>query len=106
MIMSPVCTDLDKNGLNRNGISKSQKQTLKFLNHSKTVEPFPKISRSIFKKKGKEEITQLYYARNNIITEEMEFCAIRENEEEKTYWRKFKKEDLVTEIRQRANSIG
>ena len=68
---------------NRNGISKSQKQTLKFLNHSKTVEPFPKISRSIFKKKGKEEITQLYYARNNIITEEMEFCAIRENEEER-----------------------
>ncbi len=82
---------------NRNGISKSKKQTLKFLNHSKTVEPFPKISRSIFKKKGKEEITQLYYARNNIITEEMEFCAIRENEgRERLIGDKFKKEDLVT----------
>ena len=52
----------------RTGISLSQKENLKFLNHSKTVEPFPNITQSIFKKKGKDEITQLFYARNNIIT--------------------------------------
>ena len=81
----------------RTGISKSQKENLKFLNHSKTVEPFPNITQSIFKKKGKDEITQLFYARNNIITEEMEFCAIRENEgRERLIGEKFKKEDLVT----------
>ena len=81
----------------RAGISLSQKQNLKFLNHSKTVEPFPNITQSIFKKKGKDEITQLFYARNNIITEEMEFCAIRENEgRERLIGEKFKKEDLVT----------
>ena len=81
----------------RTGISLSQKENLKFLNHSKTVEPFPNITQSIFKKKGKDEITQLFYARNNIITEEMEFCAIRENEgRERLIGEKFKKEDLVT----------
>ena len=81
----------------RTGISLSQKENLKFLNHSKTVEPFPNITQSIFKKKGKDEITQLFYARNNIITEEMEFCAIRENEgRERLMGEKFKKEDLVT----------
>ena len=76
----------------RAGISLSKKENLKFLNHSKTVEPFPNITQSIFKKKGKDEITQLFYARNNIITEEMEFCAIRENEgREQLIGEKFKK---------------
>ena len=36
-------------------------------------------------------------AKNNIITEEMEYCAIRENEgREKLIGKHFKKEDLVT----------
>ncbi len=82
---------------NRTGISQSQKQKLKFLNYSKNIEPFPNINKTIYKKKGNDEITQFFYAKNNIITEEMEFCAIRENEgREKLIGEKFKKEDLVT----------
>ena len=71
---------------NRVGIVRSEKQKLRFLNYSKNVEPFPNINNKIFKKKKNNEITQLFYARNNIITEEMEFCAIRENEGRKTDW--------------------
>ncbi|MEC8265586.1 MAG: phosphomethylpyrimidine synthase ThiC [Pseudomonadota bacterium] len=82
---------------NRVGIVRSEKQKLRFLNYSKNVEPFPNINNKIFKKKKNNEITQLFYARNNIITEEMEFCAIRENEgREKLIGSKFKKKDLVT----------
>ena len=82
---------------NRDGIEKTQKQNLKFLNASKNVERFPNLNNLIYKKNKKSEITQLFYARNNIITEEMEFCAIRENEgREKIIGDKFKKEDLVT----------
>ena len=82
---------------NRNGIISSSKDELKFLTPSKKVKPFPKLTKNIFKKNKDDEITQLYYARNNIITEEMEYCAIRENEgREKIIGKKFKKEDLVT----------
>ena len=82
---------------NRNGIISSSKDELKFLTPSKKVKPFPKLTKNIFKKNKGDEITQLYYARNNIITEEMEYCAIRENEgREKIIGKKFKKEDLVT----------
>ena len=83
--------------VNRTGIYQSNKQNLKFLNYSKTVEPFPNIDNTINKRKANNEITQFYYAKNKIITEEMEFCAIRENEgREKLIGEKFKKEDLVT----------
>ena len=82
---------------NRNGIISSSKDELKFLTPSKKVKPFPKLTKNIFKKNKGNEITQLYYARNNIITEEMEYCAIRENEgREKIIGKNFKKEDLVT----------
>ncbi len=82
----------------RNGIKKVKKTKLKFLDHSKCkVRTFPLIPKSIFKKEYKKEITQLYFAKNNIITEEMEFCAIRENEgREKLVGSFLKKEDLVT----------
>ena len=82
---------------NRNGIISSSKDELKFLTPSKKVKPFPKLTKNIFKKNKGNEITQLYYARNNIITEEMEYCAIRENEgREKIIGKNFKREDLVT----------
>ena len=81
----------------RNGIYQSEKQNLKYLNTSKNVDCFPNLNNLIYKKNNKSEITQLFYARNNIITEEMEYCAIRENEgREKIIGERFKKEDLVT----------
>ncbi len=81
----------------RKGIKESSKTKLKFLDHSKCkVRTFPSIPKKILKKND-EEITQLYYARNNIITEEMEYCAIRENEgREKLVGKFIKKEDIVT----------
>ena len=83
--------------IKRKGITKSKKQNLKYLNYSKNVEPFPNLKNKIFKKKENNQITQFFYAKNNIITEEMEFCAIRENEgRERLIGEKFKKEDLVT----------
>ena len=68
-------------------LKKHKKQNLKFLNASKNVERFPNLNNLIYKKNKKSEITQLFYARNNIITEEMEFCAIRENEGRENNWR-------------------
>lgn len=38
------------------------------------------VSRKIRRAKAKHNITQLYYARNGVITPEMEFVAIRENQ--------------------------
>ena len=82
---------------NRKEISKSAREKLKYLVKSSTVDPFPKVGKEIYKKKKNLQLTQLYYAKQNIITEEMEYCAIRENEgREKIIGEKFKKEDLVT----------
>ena len=83
---------------NRSGITESKKTELKFLDHSKCkVRTFPSIPERILKRKNNNEITQLYYARNNIITEEMEYCAIRENEgREKIIGTFLSKDDLVT----------
>ena len=82
---------------NRDGILNCPKEKLNFLEESKTVEKFPEVKNSVFKKKENSEITQLFLAKNNIITEEMEYCAIRENEgREKLIGKHFKKEDLVT----------
>ena len=81
----------------RKGVIKSSRQNLKYLVKSKTVEPFPNIRKEIYKKSRKNELTQIYFAKNKIITEEMEYCAIRENEgREKIIGDKFKKEYLVT----------
>ena len=92
---------------NRDGIEKTQKQNLKFLNASKNVERFPNLNNLIYKKNKKSEITQLFYARNNIITEEMEFCAIRENEgREKIIGDKFKKRrSCYSRVCERSDSI-
>ncbi|MFL2661653.1 MAG: phosphomethylpyrimidine synthase ThiC [Alphaproteobacteria bacterium] len=81
----------------RVGLGKTKKTKLKFLDHSKCeVKTFPSIPKEVLKKE-KNEITQLYFARNNIITEEMEYCAIRENEgREKLVGKFIAKEDLVT----------
>ena len=57
---------------------KTELKISKFKNSK--VKTFPNVSKQIFKKKNDKEITQLYYARNQIITPEMEYCAIRENE--------------------------
>ncbi len=83
---------------NRNGLSESSKTELKFLDHSKCkVRTFPSTPKRILKKKINNEITQLYYARNNIITEEMEYCAIRENEgREKLVGTFINQKDLIT----------
>ncbi len=81
----------------REGLMKSIKTQLKFLKESKVVEKFPSVKKNIFKKKTNSQITQLFFARNNIITEEMEYCAIRENEgREKLIGKQFKSEDLVS----------
>ena len=82
----------------RNGISRNNKMKLKYLDHSKCkVKAFPSIPTKIFKKKGKQDLTQLYFARNGLITEEMEYCAIRENEgREKLAGKFIKEKDLIT----------
>ena len=82
----------------RDGIEETSKIKLKFLDHSKCkVRTFPSIPKNILKREKNSEITQLYFARNNVITEEMEYCAIRENEgREKLIGKLIKKEDIVT----------
>ncbi len=92
-------TKVRKNWLKfRNGLKITEKTELKFLDHSKCkVKTFPSIPKTIYKKCKDKEITQLYFARNKVITEEMEYCAIRENEgREKLIGSLIKKEDLVT----------
>ena len=83
---------------NRKGIKETSKTKLRFLDHSKCkVRTFPSIPKKILKRDQMSEITQLYFARNNIVTEEMEYCAIRENEgREKLIGKFIKKEDIVT----------
>ena len=83
---------------NREGLDVSLKTELKFLDHSKCkVKTFPSIPKNVYKKSSNKEVTQLYFARNNIITEEMEYCAIRENEgREKLVGTFIKEKDLVT----------
>ena len=81
----------------RKGLISTVKSKLNFLEESKVVEKFPSVKKNIFKRKINNQITQLFFARNNIITEEMEYCAIRENEgREKLIGKRFKKEDLVS----------
>jgi len=81
----------------REGLTTSIKSKLNFLKESKVVEKFPSVKKNIFKKKPHNQITQLFFAKNNIITEEMEYCAIRENEgREKLIGKRFKKEDLIS----------
>lgn len=83
---------------NRPNIKKRKKTKLKFLNSSNNKgKIFSKSPKEIFIRKDKSEITQMYYAKKGIITEEMEYCAIRENEQrEKVLNKNFTSKDLVT----------
>ena len=79
-------------------IEKSKKSKLKFLNSKNSKgEVFPKKITNILKAKKGKQITQIYLAKQGVISEEMEYCAIRENEgREKLIGNGFKKEDLVS----------
>jgi phosphomethylpyrimidine synthase len=83
---------------NRKGIIKSSKTDLKYIELSKSkVKPFPSTPKKILKKEENRQITQIFFARNNVITEEMEYCAIRENEGREKLLNNFvSKKDLVT----------
>ena len=82
----------------RNDTIECKKTELKYLNlENSKVKIFPNVSKNVLKKKSNKEITQMYYARNSIITPEMEYCAIRENENrESLLGKNFKEADLVT----------
>ncbi len=82
----------------RNGISTTTKQKLILSDaEDKNLEYFPNQNPEIFKADKNHQITQLFYARHGIITQEMEFCAIRENEgREMLLGKTFSKSDLVT----------
>ena len=87
----------------RENVLETKKTKLLFLNskNNKGI-IFPKKNKKIFKRDKNAEITQMFYARNGVITEEMEFCAIRENERRekllinKKCFRDFKHSDLIT----------
>ncbi len=80
----------------REGVTLKQKKKV-YPESSGKIECFPNQKNSIFKRKNNHQITQYFFAKNNIITEEMEYCAIRENEgRERILGKYFKKEDLVT----------
>ena len=88
----------DKWLLSKAYLEKSKKSKLKFLNskNSKGV-VFPKKITNILKAKRGNQITQIYLAKQGVISEEMEYCAIRENEgREKLIGNGFKKEDLIS----------
>ena len=82
----------------RTGIDSKLKTKLKYLNSSNNqgIE-FLNKPKKIYKVENGKEITQMYFAKRGTITEEMEYCAIRENEgREKLIGEKFKKSDLIT----------
>ena len=79
--------------IRRKGIEQKEKEKLKYIQKcDSNVNVFPSTRKKNFKKKSSNEITQIYFAKNNIVTEEMEYCAIRENEgREKLLGKNFKK---------------
>ena len=80
----------------RKGVTLKQKKKV-YPESSSKIECFPNQKNTIFRRKNNHQITQYFFAKNNIITEEMEYCAIRENEgREKILGKHFKKEDLVS----------
>ena len=83
---------------NRNNIIESEKTKLKFLNDTNSKgQVFPSTATKVFKSINNSELSQMYFAKNGIITQEMEYCAIRENENrEQILNEKFTKNDLVT----------
>ncbi len=57
---------------------------------AKPVEAFPNIVRTPLRAKAGQAVTQMAYARRGIITKEMEYIAIRENEARLEYLEKWK----------------
>ena len=51
--------------------------------NSKILKPFRKKNNNCFRANKNKGITQLYFAKKGVVTEEMEFVALRENEERK-----------------------
>ena len=84
--------------LKQSNIESKPRTKLKYLKPSNNLgEKFLNKPQKIFCAKKGKEITQMYYAKQGIITREMEYCAIRENEGRENYLGKdFNKDDLVT----------
>ena len=84
--------------LKQTNIENKQRTELKYLKPSNNLgEKFLNKPEKIFCAKKGKEITQMYYAKQGIITKEMEYCAIRENEGRENYLGKeFTKSDLIT----------
>ncbi len=59
---------------------------------SQVVEQFPNVPKQPMRAKNGGNVSQMYYAKRGIITEEMEYIAIRENEGREQYieaWKEF-----------------
>ena len=82
----------------RNNIGVEKKHPLIYLNKKNSQGLiFPNTKKKIFKAKNNTQVSQMYYAKLGEITEEMEFCAIRENEgREKEIRNGFSKKDLIS----------
>jgi len=65
------------------------------------TERFPKTRAQVLRSKPGQNVTQMHYAKKGIITPEMEFIAIRENQKRK-HWI----EDAERENRLKGNSFG
>jgi len=65
------------------------------------IERFPKTRAQVLRAKPGQNVTQMHYAKKGIITPEMEFIAIRENQKRKQWI-----EDAERENRLKGNSFG
>ena len=65
------------------------------------TERFPKTRSQVLRAKPGQNVTQMYYAKKGVITPEMEFIAIRENQKRKQWI-----EDAERENRLKGNSFG
>ena len=65
------------------------------------TERFPKTRSQVLRAKPGQNVTQMHYAKKGIITPEMEFIAIRENQKRKQWM-----EDAERENRLKGNSFG
>jgi len=65
------------------------------------TERFPKTRAQVLRAKPGQNVTQMYYAKKGIITPEMEFIAIRENQKRKQWIEDAERENLL-----KGNSFG
>ncbi|MDH5763526.1 MAG: phosphomethylpyrimidine synthase ThiC [Nitrospinota bacterium] len=70
-------------------------------NQMADIERFNRTGRAIYRAKPGKNVSQLHYARQGIITPEMEYIAIRENQKRLTLM-----EDAEREARLKGNSFG